>query len=197
MESWAVHLSVDALQYGQMRSQVSENFARRFWYEAGGYLYDVVDVDGKAGQNDASLRPNQLFAASLTHDLLSEAQTRSILQKVTDHLLTPMGLRSLSPDDPAYRKHFNGNQVQRDSAYHEGTVWPWLIGPYIDVHLHLYNDYAALLPLLQPLVRHLWDDCLGTICEVAEPEPPFAPAGCFAQAWSVAELLRAWLAVAG
>lgn len=197
MESWAVHLSVDALQYGQMRSQVSENFARRFWYEAGGYLYDVVDVDGKAGQNDASLRPNQLFAASLTHDLLSEAQTRSILQKVTDHLLTPMGLRSLSPDDPAYRKHFNGNQVQRDSAYHEGTVWPWLIGPYIDVHLHLYNDYAALLPLLQPLVRHLWDDCLGTICEVAEPEPPFTPGGCFAQAWSVAELLRAWLAVAG
>ncbi len=197
MESWAVHLSIDALQYGQMRSQVSENFARRFWYEAGGYLYDVVDVDGKAGQNDASLRPNQLFAASLTHDLLSEEQTRSILQKVTDHLLTPMGLRTLSPDDPAYRNHFNGNQVQRDSAYHQGTVWPWLIGPYIDVHLHLYNDNAALLPLLQPLVRHLWDDCLGTICEVAEPEPPFVPGGCFAQAWSVAELLRAWLAVAG
>ncbi len=197
MESWAIHLSIDALQYGQMRSQVSENFARRFWYEAGGYLYDVVDVGGKAGQNDASLRPNQLFAASLTHDLLSEAQMRSMLQKVTDHLLTPMGLRTLSPDDPAYRNHFNGNQVQRDSAYHQGTVWPWLIGPYIDVHLHVYNDCAALLPLLQPLVRHLWDDCLGTICEVAEPEPPFAPGGCIAQAWSVAELLRAWLAVAG
>jgi predicted glycogen debranching enzyme len=197
MESWAIHLSIDALQYGQMRSQVSENFARRFWYEAGGYLYDIVDVGGKAGQNDASLRPNQLFAASLTHDLLSEGQMRSMLQKVTDHLLTPMGLRTLSPDDPAYRNHFNGNQVQRDSAYHQGTVWPWLIGPYIDVHLHIYNDCAALLPLLQPLVRHLWDDCLGTICEVAEPEPPFAPGGCIAQAWSVAELLRAWLAVAG
>ena len=120
-----------------------------------------------------------------------------MLQKVTDHLLIPMGLRTLSPDDPAYRNHFNGNQVQRDSAYHQGTVWPWLIGPYIDVHLHIYNDYAALLPLLQPLVRHLWDDCIGTLCEVAEPEPPFAPAGCFAQAWSVAELLRGWLAVAG
>jgi predicted glycogen debranching enzyme len=197
MESWAIRLSIDALQYGQMRSQVYENFARRFWYEEGGYLYDVIDVDGVPGQNDASLRPNQLFAASLTHKLLTKVQARSMLQKVTDHLLTPMGLRTLSPDDPAYKNHFNGNQVQRDSAYHQGTVWPWLIGPYIDVHLHIYNDYAALLPLLQPLVRHLWDDCIGTICEVAEPEPPFAPAGCFAQAWSVAELLRGWLAVAG
>jgi predicted glycogen debranching enzyme len=197
IESWAVHLSVDALQYGQLRSQVRENFASRFWYEEGGYLYDVVDVDGVAGQNDASLRPNQLFAASLTHDLLSEAQTRSLLQKVTDYLLTPMGLRTLKPDDPAYRKHFNGNQAQRDGAYHQGTVWPWLIGPYVDVHLHIYNDCATLLPLLHPLVRHLWDNCLGTICEVTEPEPPFAPAGCFAQAWSVAELLRTWLTVAG
>ena len=197
MESWAMHLSIDALQYGQMRVQVGENFARRFWYEEGGYLYDVIDVDGVPGQNDASLRPNQLLAASLTHNLLSETQTRSMLQQVTDHLLTPMGLRTLDPGDPAYRNHFNGNQLERDSAYHQGTVWPWLIGPYIDVHLHIYNDCAALLPLLQPLVRHLWDDCIGTVCEVAEPEPPFAPAGCFAQAWSVAELLRAWLAVAG
>jgi predicted glycogen debranching enzyme len=197
MESWAMHLSIDALQYGQMRVQVGENFARRFWYEEGGYLYDVIDVDGVPGQNDASLRPNQLLAASLTHNLLSETQTRSMLQQVTDHLLTPMGLRTLDPGDPAYRNHFNGNQLQRDSAYHQGTVWPWLIGPYIDVHLHIYNDCATLLPLLQPLVRHLWDDCIGTVCEVAEPEPPFAPAGCFAQAWSAAELLRAWLAVAG
>lgn len=197
MESWAIHFSVDALQYGQMRSQVCKSFVRRFWYEEGGYLYDVVDVDGTAGQNDTSLRPNQLFAASLTHNLLSEAQKRSMLQKVTDHLLTPMGLRTLSPDDPAYRSHFNGNREQRDGAYHQGAVWPWLIGPYIDVHLHIYNDCAALLPLLQPLVRHLWDDCIGTICEVAEPESPFTPAGCFAQAWSVAELLRAWLIVAG
>src|SRR5712692_10921316 len=142
----AMHLSIDALQYGQMRVQVGENFARRFWYEEGGYLYDVIDVDGVPGQNDASLRPNQLLAASLTHNLLSETQTRSMLQQVTDHLLTPMGLRTLSPGDPAYRNHFNGNQVQRDSAYHQGTVWPWLIGPYIDVHLHIYNDCAALLP---------------------------------------------------
>ncbi len=197
MESWAVRLSIDALQYGQLRSQVYENFARRFWYEEGGYLYDVVDVDGVAGQNDASLRPNQLFAASLTHDLLTEAQTRGLLEKVTEKLLTPMGLRTLSPEDPAYRNHFNGNREQRDGAYHQGTVWPWLIGAYIDAHLHIYNDGTALLPLLQPLVQHLWDACIGTVSEVAEPEPPFVPAGCFAQAWSVAELLRGWLIVAG
>ena len=197
MESWAVHFSTDATQYGQLRTQVRQNFAERFWYEAGGYLYDVVDVEGKAGQNDASLRPNQLFAASLTHDLLSEAQISSMLQQVTDHLLTPFGLRSLSPEDPAYRRHFNGNQAERDGAYHQGAVWPWLIGPYIDIHLRIYNDRAALRSLLQPLVQHLWSMCLGTISEVMEPEPPYTPAGCFAQAWSVAEVLRCWRLVAG
>lgn len=197
MESWAMHLSYDALEYAQLLTQVRENFAQRFWYEEGGYLYDVVDVEGVAGQNDPALRPNQLFAASLTTHLLSEEQTRSMLSKVTDALLTPMGLRSLSPRDPAYHSHFNGPREERDAAYHQGAVWPWLIGPYVDVHLRLYNDCLQLLPLLHPLVRHLWDECIGSICEVAEPEAPFAPGGCFAQAWSVAELLRAWLTVAG
>ncbi|MEO9028908.1 MAG: amylo-alpha-1,6-glucosidase, partial [Ktedonobacteraceae bacterium] len=195
MEKWAVHLSVDALQYGQLRAQVRESFARRFWYKAGGYLYDIVDVDGVPGQNDASLRPNQLFAASLTHHLLTETQIRSMIQQITDHLLTPMGLRTLSPQDPNYHQHFNGDPTQRDSAYHQGTVWPWLIGPYIDVHLHIFHDCAALQPLLSTLVSHLWKACVGTISEVAEPEAPFAPAGCIAQAWSVAELLRVWLAL--
>jgi predicted glycogen debranching enzyme len=197
MESWAVHLSTDASQYSQLRSQVSQNFASRFWYEDGGYLYDVVDVDGSAGQNDSSLRPNQLFAASLTHNLLSEEQMRSMFQKVTEYLLTPMGLRSLSPTDPNYHNHFNGVTSQRDSAYHQGAVWPWLIGPYIDVHLYLNNNRGALLPLLEPLINHLWVACLGTVSEVVEPEPPYTPGGCFAQAWSVAELLRCWLLAAG
>ncbi len=193
MESWAGRFSLDATRFGQLRSKVRENFTRRFWYEAGGYLYDVVDVEGVAGQNDASLRPNQLFAASLTPSLLTEEQMRSMLQKVTETLLTPLGLRSLSPDDPSYCKRYNGNQQQRDGAYHRGTVWPWLIGPYVDVHLSVYNDRANVRSLLQPLVQHLWDACLGTVSEVAEPEPPFTPAGCFAQAWSVAEVLRCWL----
>jgi predicted glycogen debranching enzyme len=195
MEKWAVQLSVDALQYGQLRSKVEQSFASRFWYAEGGYLYDVVDVDGVKGQNDPALRPNQLLAASLTTHLLTDAQTRSMFQQITDHLLTPMGLRTLSPLDPAYHPRFNGDPYQRDSAYHQGTVWPWLIGPYIDVHQRLFHDCAAAPPLLASLVHHLWEACIGTVSEVAEPEQPFTPAGCFAQAWSVAELLRIWLAI--
>lgn len=193
MEKWAADLSIDAFQYGQLRARVERSFTSRFWYPAGGHLYDVVDVDGVKGRNDASLRPNQLFAASLNHHLLSKTQVRSMLQQVTDHLLTPMGLRTLSPSDPAYHTSFNGDPLHRDSAYHQGTVWPWLLGAYIDVHLRVFHDCTAVLPLLTPLIRHLWEACIGTISEVAEPEAPFTPAGCFAQAWSVAELLRIWL----
>jgi len=193
MEAWAVHLSIDATQYSQLRTQIRQNFAARFWNEETGYLYDVVDVDGVSGQNDASLRPNQLFAASLTHELLSEEHVTSMFQHVTNLLLTPFGLRSLSPNDPAYRSHFNGGLVERDSAYHQGAVWSWLIGPYVDVYLRIHNDKRALQPLLQPLIGQLWGACLGTVSEVAEPESPFTPGGCYAQAWSVAELLRCWL----
>ncbi|HEY6408125.1 MAG TPA: amylo-alpha-1,6-glucosidase, partial [Ktedonobacteraceae bacterium] len=192
MESWTGRYALDASRFSQLRSKVRENFIRRFWYEEGGYLYDVVDVEGVAGQNDASLRPNQLFAASLTPSLLTGEQMRSMMQKVTESLLTPLGLRSLSPDDPSYCKHYNGNQQQRDGAYHRGTIWQWLIGPYVDVHFSLYKDRAAIRSLLQPLIQHLWDACLGTISEIAEPEPPFTQVGCYAQAWSVAEVLRCW-----
>ena len=124
--------------------------------------------------------------------LLTDGQIRSMMQKVTETLLTPLGLRSLSADDASYCKRYNGNQQQRDGAYHQGTVWQWLIGPYVDVHLSIYEKHAALRALLQPLVQHLWDACLGTISEIAEPETPFTPVGCVAQAWSVAEVLRCW-----
>jgi len=196
METWAKRLSIDATQYQQLREQIRQHFAERFWYEAGGYLYDIVDVDGIAGQHDTALRPNQLIAASLIPDLLSPEQLASILRVVTEHLLTPAGLRTLSPTDPAYHDHFNGNRRQRDSAYHQGTVWQWLIGPYIDVHLAVNNDRQAIQTIVSPLLQQLWEACLGTLSEVAEPEPSFAPAGCFAQAWSVAEVLRCWLLVA-
>ncbi|WP_081838577.1 amylo-alpha-1,6-glucosidase [Thermogemmatispora carboxidivorans] len=195
MESWAVRLAVDATRYSQLRIQVRKHFAERFWYPEGGYLYDVVDVDGRAGENDPALRPNQLFAVALPRRLLSDEQARSIVERVRAELLTPLGLRTLSPHDPHYRSRFNGDQRQRDSAYHQGTVWPWLIGAYTDAYLHVYKDNQAILPLLEPLVHHLWDACLGTVSEVAEPEPPFTPAGCFAQAWSVAEVLRCWTLV--
>jgi predicted glycogen debranching enzyme len=194
MEKWAIRLSIDAMQYGQLKTQVRENFAKRFWYVEGGYLYDVVDVAGVPGKVDTSLRPNQIFAASVTRNLLTPDQTRSMFQQVTTHLLTPLGLRTLSPEDPAYKPRFNGPLVERDSAYHQGTVWPWLIGAYLDVHQQLYNDPATIRPILQPLLNHLWDACIGSISEVAEPAAPFTPGGCYAQAWSVAEVLRAWVA---
>ncbi len=193
IEAWAVRLSTDATQYSQLRTQIRQNFAARFWNEETGYLYDVVDVDGVSGQNDAALRPNQLFAASLTHELLTEEQVISMFQHITHSLLTPLGLRSLSPSDPAYRNHFNGAPVERDSAYHQGTVWTWLIGAYVDVYLRIHNDTSTLQPLLQPLIEQLWHTCLGTLSEVAEPEAPFTAGGCYAQAWSIAELLRCWL----
>jgi predicted glycogen debranching enzyme len=192
MESWAAHYNLDARRFSYLRSRVHDNFSRRYWYEEGGYLYDVVDVEGVKGQNDASLRPNQVIAASLAPELLTDGQIRSMMQRVTESLLTPLGLRSLSPDDPSYCAHYNGNAQQRDGAYHRGTVWQWLIGPYVDVHLAVYKDHAAIRTILQPLVKHLWDACLGTISEIAEPEPPFTPVGCYAQAWSVAEVLRSW-----
>lgn len=192
MESWAVRLSTDATMYSQWRMLVRQHFARRYWYEQGGYLYDVVDVDGRDGQHDASLRPNQLLAASLTHDLLTEAQISSMLQQVTQHLLTPVGLRTLSPTDPAYQGQFMGDQRHRKIAYHQGAVWHWLIGPYIDVYWLLHKDRQGMRALLKPLLGQLWGPCLGSISEVAEPEPPFTAAGCYAQAWSVAEILRCW-----
>jgi predicted glycogen debranching enzyme len=195
METWAVRLSTDAALYGQLRSQVRQNFAARYWYPEGGYLYDVIDKDGVSGRNDASLRPNQLLAASLTRDLLTESQTASMLEKVTQRLLTPSGLRSLDPADPAYQNHYRGGQKQRYAAYHQGTVWPWLIGPYVDVHLQVHSDPDALLPVLESFVQQLWSSCLGTLSEVTEPEAPFAVGGCFAQAWSVAEVLRSWVVV--
>jgi predicted glycogen debranching enzyme len=192
MESWAERYSLDASKFSSLRQQVHEHFGKRFWFEEGGYCYDVVDVEGVAGQNDAQLSPNQVIAAALAPSLLTDEQIRSMMQKVTETLLTPLGLRSLSPGDSSYCPHYNGNSQQRDGAYHRGTIWQWLIGPYVDVHLSLYQDRAAMRAVLQPLVEHLWDACLGTISEIAEPEPPFTPVGCFAQAWSVAEVLRSW-----
>ncbi|GHO45385.1 amylo-alpha-1,6-glucosidase [Ktedonospora formicarum] len=197
MESWAVRLSTDASSYSQLRTRVRQHFAQRFWYAEGGYLYDVVDVDGVAGKVDASLRPNQLFAISLCRDLLSTEQCASILQQVTQHLLVPIGVRTLSQNDPEYRKHFKGDPWQRDGAYHQGTAWQWLLGPYVDVYLRIHKDRVQLRPLLLTALERLWSNCIGTISEVVEPEEPYTAAGCCAQAWSVAELLRSWLLVQG
>jgi predicted glycogen debranching enzyme len=164
-------------------------FNARFWYAEGGYLYDVVDGEGG---DDPSLRPNQLLAISLPHPVLDRARWAPVLEAVRARLLTPVGLRSLSPGHPDYKASYHGDLRTRDAAYHQGTVWSWLVGPWVDAWLALHpDDRAGAREALAGLVAHLEDGCVGSISEVFDAEPPFTPRGCIAQAWGVAELLRA------
>jgi glycogen debranching enzyme len=181
-----------AARFLELANHVKESFNQKFWNPISGCLYDCIQGDIRNGQ----IRPNQLIALSLPTPLVSEERARSILQVVQEKLLTPFGLRSLAPDDPAYRNLYAGNSYQRDSAYHQGTVWPWLLGPYIDGYLFAYGTspqtVTNLLSLLDPFKRHLQEAMLGSISEIFDPEPPYTPKGCGAQAWSVAELLRVY-----
>ncbi|HWY88128.1 MAG TPA: amylo-alpha-1,6-glucosidase [Gemmataceae bacterium] len=166
------------------------SFNRRFWYEAGGYLYDVVD--GEQGDDDAC-RPNQVLAISLDHEILDRSRWQPVLETVRQRLLTPVGLRSLDPGHPDYKAKYFGDLRARDAAYHQGTVWAWLIGPFIDAWTKLYpEDRAGAHRFLEGFVPHLGEACIGSISEVFDAAPPFTPRGCIAQAWSVAEVLRSW-----
>jgi predicted glycogen debranching enzyme len=172
-----------------------ESFNRRFWYAEGRYLYDVVD--GEAG-DDPACRPNQVFAVSLPHPVLRPERWAAVLEVVRQKLLTPVGLRSLAPDYPDYKPRYYGDLRARDAAYHQGTVWAWLIGPYLDAWLRARpGDVAGARGLLDGFRAHLAEACLGTISEVFDAEPPFTPRGCVAQAWSVAEVLRGWVRLHG
>jgi predicted glycogen debranching enzyme len=169
-------------------------FNARFWYERGRHLYDVVD--GEAG-DDPAFRPNQIFAISLPHPVLDRARWAPVVEGVRARLLTPVGLRSLAPDHPEYKRSYHGDLRTRDAAYHQGTVWSWLIGPFVDAWLAVHpGDRAGARAVLDGLVAHLGDACVGSVSEVFDAEPPFAPRGCVAQAWGVAELLRALLVTA-
>jgi predicted glycogen debranching enzyme len=175
--------------YAAMADRAGASFRARFWYAEGGYLYDVID--GPDAPADASLRPNQLFALSLEPDLVDAEQARSVLTVVRRELLTPVGLRTLAPTDPRFVGTYIGDARQRDGAYHQGTVWPWLIGAYGDAARRWEDlDRAGLRALLAPLQRHLAVDCAGTLNEIYDGGPAHRPRGAFAQAWSVAEVLR-------
>ncbi len=172
--------------------RVRESFNRRFWYEQGGYLFDVVDAEN--GGNDDACRPNQVFAISLDHPVLDEARWESVMKVVTDRLLTPVGLRSLAPGHPDYKAKYYGDLRARDAAYHQGTVWAWLIGPYVDAWLKLNpGKKAEAREFLVGFVAHLDEACVGSISEVFDAEAPYTSRGCVAQAWSVAEVLRSWV----
>ncbi len=165
------------------------SFNERFWYPEGGYLYDVVD--GEDGKKDPSCRPNQLLALSLPDPVLERERWAPVLEAVRSRLLTPVGLRSLAPGHPDYKRNYHGDLRTRDAAYHQGTVWSWLIGPMVDAWRKVHpEDRDGARHLLDGLVAHLGDACVGQISEVFDAEPPFAPRGCVAQAWGVAEVLR-------
>ncbi|HVA92982.1 MAG TPA: amylo-alpha-1,6-glucosidase [Chloroflexota bacterium] len=187
MADWAPGMGDDAAPYQRAAELARASFAQRFWNEEGGYLFDVID--GPDG-DDSRLRPNQLFALARTTPLVSREQAIRALDAITQHLLTPYGLRTLSPQDPEYRGRCVGDQAERDSAYHQGTVWPWLLGPYVDAYLAVEGALPDLKRILEPFIGHLREAGLGTISQIFDGNPPHTPRGCIAQAWSVGELLR-------
>jgi predicted glycogen debranching enzyme len=172
-----------------------ESFNRRFWYEEGGWLYDLVDgeVEGEPG-DDPACRPNQIFAVALPYPVLDRDRWEQVVAVVRTRLLTPVGLRSLAPGHPDYKKQYDGDLRARDAAYHQGTVWGWLIGPFVDAWLRVHpDDTATARGFLEGFIPHLDEFCLGSIAEIFDAEEPYFPRGCVAQAWSVAEVLRAWV----
>ena len=188
MADFARRLGQPAEDYEALAEHARAGFAR-FWNHAAGYCYDVID--GPQG-NDLALSPNQILAVSLPHSPLDPAKQRTVVDVCARQLLTSHGLRSLAPDDPAFIGHYGGDQRQRDGAYHQGTVWGWLIGPFVTAHLRVYRDPAAARAFLAPFAHHLADHGLGSVSEIFDGDPPFTPRGCIAQAWSVAEVLRVW-----
>ena len=196
MQAWAEEQGDSAAgEYRVRADETQRSFNRRFWYADGGYLYDIVDAEG--GGDDAKCRPNQIFAIALPHAVLDRDKWERVLRVVSDRLLTPVGLRTLAPGDPDFKPRYYGDLRARDAAYHQGTVWAWLAGPFVDAWLKVHpDDPAAASQALEGIVSHLDDGCVGSISEIFDADPPFTPRGCIAQAWSVAEVLRAAVKIA-
>ena len=178
--------------YESLAAQAKQGF-QKFWNSDRGCCFDVIDSPGIG--NDASLRPNQIFAVSLPVTPLTAEQQKSVVNICAQRLLTSYGLRSLAPGEPPYQGHYNGGPRERDVAYHQGTAWGWLLGPFALAHFRLYNDRAAALRFLEPLGRQIYTYGLGSLGEIFDGDAPFTPRGCIAQAWTVGEVLRAWHAI--
>lgn len=178
-------------RYAKLAATVNESFNRLFWNSETRCLYDVIDNNVP----DASVRPNQIFAVSLHHSMLAKDRSRAVIEAVQRDLLTPVGLRTLAPSDPQYRPRYEGDLFSRDSAYHQGTVWPWLLGPFTSAYVRVHDGTVAAREyaygILRGLEVQLTETCLGQIGEIFDADAPHHPRGCFAQAWSVAEILRA------
>jgi predicted glycogen debranching enzyme len=178
-------------EYEAIADRTLARFAR-FWNPEAGYCYDVLDTPSG---NDSTLRPNQIFAVSLPESPLTPLQQRSVVNTCAWMLLTSYGLRSLAPNYPDYRGYYGGDPRQRDGSYHQGTVWGWLLGPFVLAHLRVYGDSVQARQFLEPMADHLRTHGIGSLSEIFDGNAPFMPKGCVAQAWTVAEILRAWIAI--
>jgi predicted glycogen debranching enzyme len=193
MASLAPQVKKPPERFAKLAVQAQQNFSK-FWNAAAGYCYDVIDAPGIS--NDAALRPNQIFAVSLPQSPLPADQQKSVVDACARHLLTSFGLRSLAPGDPAYQGHYGGDGRTRDGAYHQGTTWGWLLGPFVLAHLRVYKDVQMARSFLEPMGKNISANGLGTLGEIFDGDAPFPSRGCIAQAWTVGEILRAWLATA-
>jgi predicted glycogen debranching enzyme len=199
MEHWATDRGdLDAGTYRSLADRVERSFNDRFWYEAGGYLYDVIDTEeGGPGSTDARCRPNQVLSIALPHAVLAREKWEPVMKTAHDRLLTPVGLRSLAPQDRDFKPRYFGDLRTRDAAYHQGTVWAWLIGPFVDAWLRAFpDDREGARRAVHGFVKHLDEACIGSISEIFDADAPYTPRGCIAQAWSVAEVLRVWVRLA-
>jgi predicted glycogen debranching enzyme len=182
-------------RYDDLAERARAGFAR-FWNPAAQFCFDVIDGPGGINDNDPSLRPNQIFAVSLPETALTAAQQQAVVDVCARELLTSFGLRSLGPREPGYLGRYAGKPEERDAAYHRGTVWGWLLGPFALAHLRVYQDAAIAASFLEPMLKHVTAAGLGTASEIFGGDPPFAPQGCIAQAWTIGETLRAWREIA-
>lgn len=199
MVAIAQRLGKPTQEYKHLAQKTATGF-QRFWSPALGYCYDVLDTP--EGRQDESLRPNQIFAVSLPTveilpPLLSLAQQQGVVDTCAKTLLTSHGLRSLAPFHPDYQGHYGGDSYQRDRSYHQGSVWGWLLGAFVQAHLRVYGDRAIAMTFLEPISEQLRFGCIGTLGEIFDGDPPLLPQGAFAQAWTVAEALRVYLLVQG
>jgi predicted glycogen debranching enzyme len=202
MEELSARFGEDSDVYRTLAAQVKDSFRRRFWNAEKGYLYDVIDECEDAGNSnggtgdDARLRPNQIYAVSLPFSLLTEEQARSVVAVVREKLYAGCGLRSLSPDDPEYHPIYLGALSKRDAAYHQGTAWGFLMGAFISaytkVHHHSPEAIRQALAFLAPVEKHFTEGCIGSISEIFDGDAPHTCRGCYAQAWSVGEVLRCY-----
>ncbi|MGC0771604.1 MAG: amylo-alpha-1,6-glucosidase, partial [Candidatus Acidiferrum sp.] len=197
MAQFAHQLNNSADNYERLSTQARHSF-QKFWNAERNCCFDVIDVPGAAKKlgNDPALRPNQIFAVSLPVSPLSKEQQKSVVDLCAQNLLTCCGLRSLAPGEPGYQGHYGGDQRSRDGAYHQGTVWGWLLGPFALAHFRAYGDRAEALGYLEPLGSDISAYGLGTLAEIFDGDPPHTPRGCIAQAWTVGEILRAWTCLA-